>query len=59
MLDKPTLKRKNELRGSEVVWLNQGFNQSFLELSVSSFYKLDHSVLRNVLGRSQVCGCYA
>jgi len=35
---KPTLKRKKELRGSEVVWLNLRFSQSSLKLSVLSFF---------------------
>jgi len=43
----------------EMVWLNQRFSQSSLESSVLSFYKVDHSVLWNELGRSWLCGCYA
>jgi hypothetical protein len=44
---------------SEMVWLTQRFNQSSLKSCTSSFCKLDHSVLCNVLGRSRVCGCNA
>jgi hypothetical protein len=43
---------------SEMVWLNQRFSHSFLKSSISTFCKLSHLVLCNVLGRSLVCGCY-
>jgi hypothetical protein len=38
-----------ELRGSEVVWLNQKFSQPSLEPFVLSFYMMDHSGLCNML----------
>ena len=44
---------------SEMGWLNQRSSQSSLGLSVPSFYTLDHLMLCNVLGGSQMCVSYA